>query len=456
MSDSQAPYKMPSKEGIRVPPHNDDAERSLLGAILIDPRTLDEISGQVRPEDLYREAHRHIMRAMLNLHLRDEPIDIVTLGDFLRTNEQLEAVGGTNYLMRLSSEVPSSANIVHYANIVRRKATLRNFIGTANSLVDECYGDVNDVEAFMDDAEQKLFEITQKGQSRGYSTLKDVIGETFLQIEALFHKNEHITGVPSGFVDLDEVTAGWQRSDLIIVAARPAMGKTSFTLNMLTHAALVRRIPAMFYSLEMSNSQLAIRMLCSEARIDQGKLRRGNMTDQEWARLIRASAELSKAKIFLDDTPSLGIMDFRSKCRRLKAEHDIGIIFVDYLQLMRGTAQSKGSREQEISEISRNLKAVAKELNVPIIALAQLNRGVEQRADKRPMISDLRESGAIEQDADIISFIYRDEVYNPDTEKQGIAEIIIGKHRNGALATVDLRFFGEHTRFENLAPGDLP
>jgi len=452
---SEQTHKMPSKEGIRVPPHNDDAERSLLGSILLDPKTIDEISGQVRAEDLYREAHRHIFRGMINLHQRGEPIDIVTLGDYLRTSEQLEAVGGPNYLMRLSSEVPSASNIAHYANIVRRKSALRNFIGTANSLVEECYGDVNDVDAFMDDAEQRLFEITQKGQARGYSSLKDVVNEAFLQIEALFRKSEHITGIPSGFVDLDEVTAGWQKSDLIIVAARPAMGKTSFTLNMLTHAALTRKIPAIFFSLEMSNTQLAIRMLCSEARIDQSKLRRGNMTDQEWTRLIRATGELGKAKIFLDDTPSLGIMEFRSKCRRVKAEHDIGIIFVDYLQLMRGTSQSKGSREQEISEISRNLKAVAKELNVPIIALAQLNRGVEQRADKRPMISDLRESGAIEQDADIISFIYRDEVYNPDTERQGIAEIIIGKHRNGALATVDLRFFGQHTRFENLAPEDI-
>lgn len=444
--------KMPSKEGIRVPPHNDDAERSLLGSIMIDPQTVDEISGQVDAQDFYREAHRHIYRAMVNLHQRGEAIDLITLADYLKTSEQLEAVGGPNYLVRLSSEVPSAANVGHYGMIVRRKAALRNFIGTANSLVEECYGDVNDVDSFMDDAERRLFEITQKGQARGYSSLKEVVGEAFRQIEALFHKNEHITGVPSGFVDLDEITAGWQRSDLIIVAARPAMGKTSFTLNMLTHAALVRKTPAMFFSLEMSNTQLAIRMLCSEGRIDQSKLRRGNMTEQEWSRLLRATGDLSAAKIFLDDTPSISIMDFRSKCRRAKAEHDIGIIFVDYLQLMRGTSQSKGSREQEISEISRNLKAVAKELDVPIIALAQLNRGVEQRADKRPMVSDLRESGAIEQDADIIMFIYRDEVYHPETEKQGIAEIIIGKHRNGALATVDLRFFGAHTRFENLAP----
>jgi replicative DNA helicase len=282
--------------------------------------------------------------------------------------------------------------------------------------------------------------------------MRDVVKSAFTQIEALYEKSEQVTGVASGFIDLDEMTAGWQKSDLIIIAARPAMGKTSFCLNMAAHSAITRKIPSAFFSLEMSNEQLAIRMLCSEGRIDQSKLRRGQMTEQEWARLVKAAGILSDAKIYLDDTPGLPIMEFRSKCRRLKAEHDIGIVFVDYLQLMVGSQRSRsGSREQEISEISRSLKGVAKELEIPVIALAQLNRGVEQRADKRPMMSDLRESGAIEQDADIISFIYRDEIYNPETEAKGLAEVIIGKHRNGSTGKVTLRFFGPHTRFENLA-----
>jgi replicative DNA helicase len=441
-----------SEPQIRVPPHNEDAERSVLGAILLDNRVLDELLGTLEPDDFYREPHRHVFRAMQSLHVRGEAVDVITLADWLGAEGLLEASGGPTYLARLASEVPSAANVAHYANIVRKKASLRRFILTSDALISECYSDVNDVEAFMDEAEQRLFAITQQGQKRAYSSMREVIKDTFPQIEALYQKSESVTGVPTGFIDLDEMTSGWQNSDLIILAARPAMGKTAFTLNMATHAAVTRKIPAAFFSLEMSNQQLAIRMLCSEGRIDQGNLRRGRMTEQEWARLIKAAGSLSESKIFLDDTPGLSIMEFRSKCRRLKAEHDIGIVFVDYLQLMSGSNRTKSSsREQEISEIARGLKGVAKELNVPIIALAQLNRGVESRADKRPMMSDLRESGAIEQDADIISFIYRDEYYNPETEAKGIAEIIIAKHRNGSTGTVNLRFFGAHTRFENLA-----
>ena len=424
---------------------------------MLDARSLDEVSAIVSPEDFYRESHRHIFRGMVTLAGRGDALDAVTLNDHLNAEGVLESVGGPRMIAGLTMEVPSAANVTHYANIVRRKSALRNFIRTADTLVDECYDDVPDVEAFLDDAERKIFEITQRGAARGYSSMREVIKEAFTQIEAQYGKGEAITGVSSGFVDMDKMTSGWQASDLIIVAARPAMGKTSFTLNMLVHAAIERKTPAAFFSLEMSNHQLAIRMLCSQGRVDQTKLRTGQMADQEWRRLVQAAGNLSEAKIFLDDTPALPIMEFRSKARRLKAEHDIGVIFIDYLQLMRGSAASarSGSREQEISEISRNLKAVAKELNIPIIALAQLNRGVESRADKRPMMSDLRESGAIEQDADLICFIYRDEVYNPDTERRGVAEIIIGKHRNGAIGTVNLRFFNAFTRFENLAPEDL-
>ncbi len=441
---------------MRTPPHNEDAERSVLGAVLLDNQVLDELSGQLAPEDYYREGHRHVFRAMLELHQRGEPIDVLTLADYLEAEDRLEAAGGPSYLTRLSGAVPSAANVNHYAEIVQRKSSLRQFIAAAGDLINECYGDVNDFEAFMDGAEQRLFAITQLGQKRDYAVMRDVVKEAFTEIEALYQKDEQITGVPSGFIDLDDMTAGWQPSDLIVVAARPGMGKTSFTLNMAAHAAIQRNIPSAFFSLEMSNVQLAIRMLCSEARINQSNLRKGSMTEQEWARLIKAAGTLSEAPIYLDDTPGLPIMEFRSKARRLKAEHDIEIIFVDYLQLMTGTqhSRSSGSREQEISEISRNLKGVAKELEIPIIALAQLNRGVEQRSDKRPKISDLRESGAIEQDADLISFIYREEMYDEDTEAQGLAEIIIGKHRNGSTGKINLRFFGPYTRFENLAHED--
>lgn len=442
----------PALGAVRVPPHNDDAERSLLGALFLDNRALDEVSAVVQPDDLYRENHRHIYRAMLTLHYRGDAIDVITLADQLHAEGVLDAAGGPNFLARLSNEVPSAANVSYYANIVSRKSALRNFIGTAHGLIDQCYDDVEDFEAFMDTAESELFAITQAGVKKGYVTMREVIKEAFAQIESLYQKAEQVTGVSSGFADLDAITAGWQPSDLIILAARPAMGKTALTLNMAAHAAIERKVPVAFFSLEMANVQLAIRMLCSEARIDQGKLRTGRMGEQEWARLIKAAGVLSESKIFLDDTPALPIMEFRSKARKLKAEHDIGIIFIDYLQLMKAPGRNIGSREQEISEISRNLKGIAKELSIPVVALAQLNRGVEQRADKRPMNSDLRESGAIEQDADIISFIYRDEVYNPETEDKGIAEVILGKHRNGALGTVRLKFFGSYTRFENLAP----
>lgn len=450
--DNWTPSQPGRRDEIRIPPHNDEAERSMLGAIFLDNRVVDEVSSIVAYESLYRESHRHIYRAMLTLHQRGDAIDVITLADLLHAEGVLEAVGGPNFLARLSNEVPSAANVSYYANIIARKAALRNFISTAHALIDECYDDVSDFEAFMDDAESKLFAITQSGAQKGYVTMREVIKEAFAQIESLYQKAEQVTGVPSGFIDLDAITAGWQPSDLVILAARPAMGKTAITLNMAAHAAIERKIPVAFFSLEMANVQLAIRMLCSEARIDQSKLRTGRMTEQEWARLIKAAGVLSESKIFLDDTPALPIMEFRSKARKLKAEHDIGIIFVDYLQLMKAPGRNIGSREQEISEISRNLKGIAKELKVPIIALAQLNRGVEQRADKRPMNSDLRESGAIEQDADIISFVYRDEVYNPESEDKGIAEFILGKHRNGGLGTVRLKFFGSYTRFENLAP----
>lgn len=438
-------------DDIRVPPHNDDAERSLLGAILLDNTVLDSILSKVGPKDFYRERHRHIFRAMEELYDReDASIDVITLGDTLSAKGNLESVGGASYLTRLSNEVPSAANVQHYLRIVDRKSTLREFISKAGGLVEDAYDDVSDVEGFLDQIEADIFELTQSGVSRDYESMREVITEAYQQLEALYQTNEKITGIPSGFIDLDEITAGWQDSDLIIVAGRPGMGKTSLTLNMTAHAALERDVPAAFFSLEMSSTQLAIRMICSQARVNQRKVRAGTMSEQDWSRLLKAAGKLGEAPLFLDDTAALSIREFRSKARRLKAEEDVGVIFIDYLQLMEGS-RNTDTREQEISEISRGLKEIAKELDIPVVALAQLNRGVESRADKRPKMRDLRESGAIEQDADLICFIYRDEVYNEDTEDQGLAEIIIGKHRNGALGNVKLRFFPEHTRFENLA-----
>jgi len=438
---------------IRVPPHNDEAERSLLGAVLLDDDILNSVLTKVSAEDFYRERHRHIFRAMRELYeSQEEPtIDVITLGDQLAAEENLEAVGGPSFLTRLSNEVPSAANVDKYVGIVRNKATLRQFISATGSLLEEGYSDVSDVDTFLDRAEREIFDITQSGVSRDYSSISEVLQEAFEQLEALHETSEKITGIPSGFADLDEITAGWQDSDLIIVAGRPGMGKTTLALNMASHAALERNIPVGLFSLEMSNSQLATRLLCSEAQVNQRDVRAGTASERDWEQLIKAAGRLNQAKLYLDDTPALSIMELRSKCRRLVAEEDVGVVFVDYLQLMQ-PSKSHDIREQEISEISRSLKGIAKELEIPVVALAQLNRGVESRADKRPKLRDLRESGAIEQDADVICFIYRDEVYNEDTEDQGIAEVIIGKHRNGPIDTVRLRFFPEHTRFENLAP----
>ncbi|MFB6264496.1 MAG: replicative DNA helicase [Bradymonadaceae bacterium] len=437
-------------DDLRVPPHNEDAERSLLGAVMLDNDLLDTVASKVSPEDFYREAHRHVFQGMIDLRERKEHIDAVTLGDHLSAEDKLEAVGGASFLTRLSNEVPSAANAEHYLEIVRKKSTLRRFLATAGELVEEGYSDVSDVDDFLDTAEQEIFTVTQEGVTKDYRSMKDVIKEAVDELETLYDRDERITGVPSGFVDLDELTGGWQESDLIIVAGRPGMGKTALSLNMAAHAAVERNVPTAFFSLEMSSKQLAIRMLCSEARVDQSNVRRGILSEKDWEKLLKATGEMNDADLFLDDTPALSIMEFRSKCRRLRAEEDIGVVFIDYLQLMQASGDHD-IREQEISEISRSLKGIAKELGIPVVALAQLNRGVESRSDKRPKLRDLRESGAIEQDADVISFIYRDEVYNDDVEEEGITEVILGKHRNGPVGTVELKFFKEHTRFENLS-----
>ncbi|MEO1272083.1 MAG: replicative DNA helicase [Myxococcota bacterium] len=395
--------------------------------------------------------HRHIYRAMETIANRGQAIDVVTLVELMSSESKLEAVGGMTALTALATQVPTAANIKYYAEIVRKKAVLRKIIAFAGEIAEECYGDVGDIEEFLSRAEGRMFSLTEGRLSGGYRHMKDVVKGAFEQIESLYEKGEAITGVPSGYIDLDAKTSGWQPSDLIIIAARPAMGKTALTLNMACNAATRFGRSVLFCSLEMSSEQLAMRLLASEARIELGRLRTGQIKEKEWARLMRAATDLSKARIFLDDTAGLSPQVLATRARRLKAEHGLDIVVIDYLQLMETLSANINSREQQISDISRKLKMLAKDLEIPVIALAQLNRGVESRSDKRPMLSDLRESGAIEQDADIISFVYRDEYYHEDSEAKGITEVIIGKHRGGSTGTVMLRFFPEFTRFENLA-----
>lgn len=436
---------------MRVLPHSIEAEVSLLGGLLVVGEAFEEITGEVDAEDFYREAHRHIFRTMEALHQRREGLDVVTVMTALHEDRRLDAVGGMAYLSQLSAQVPTAANVQFYAKIVRRKSLLRKVIAWSNELIQECYTDVGDVEEFLSRAEAQMYALTSSRTRDSYRSIQDVIKEAFQRIEELYDKSEPITGVPSGFMDLDRKTSGWQRSDLIIIAARPAMGKTALTLNMACNAAVRFEQSILFCSLEMSSEQLVMRLLASEGRIELGKLRTGQLTEREWARLMRAAGDLSNSRIFLDDTAGLSPQVLASRARRLQAEHGLDIIYIDYLQLMETLSPNVNSREQQISDISRKLKMLAKDLNVPVIALAQLNRGVESRADKRPMLSDLRESGAIEQDADIISFVYRDEYYHEDSEAKGVAELIVGKHRSGSTGTILLKFFPHYTRFENLA-----
>ncbi len=439
----------PSRERSgRVPPQDVDAERSVLGGMLIDDTAVAESVGLLQPEDFYRPAHGRIFEAMLVLYERSEPIDEITLRSQLQTMGALEGVGGGTYVGSLSEAVPTAANVVHYAHIVRDKALNRRLIQAATAIVGSCYEGAHQSDVLLDDAEAKIFAITSDRQQRAFTPLKDVVKDAFKQIEKLYENKEPITGVSTGFVDLDVMTSGLQPSDLIIVAGRPSMGKTAFALGLAQNAAIRSKTPVAVFSLEMSKEQLVMRMLCSEARIDSQRMRGGMLKDQDWPKLATAAGSLSAAPIYLDDTGSISVLEMRAKSRRLQAEKGLGLIVVDYLQLMRGRAGQEG-REREISEISRGLKALAKELSVPVVALSQLNRSLEARQDKRPMLSDLRESGAIEQDADVICFVYRDEYYNPETEAKGVAEVIIGKQRNGPTGTALLKFFREFTRFEN-------
>ena len=434
----------------RVPPQDLEAEAAVLGSILLSNEAVyHAIEASIEASDFYRPSHRVVFEAMQELAQKSQPIDNITLQALLKSKGQLEAAGGVVALVGLAETVPTAANIKHYAELVKSRATMRKLIEAATGIVANAFegGDADEV---LDRAERMILEISVAKAKKGVSPIKEVVQDAFKRIEMLYEQKKEVTGVATGFLDLDRMTAGLQPSDLIIVAGRPSMGKTSFAINMGTNAALRDNTAVAIFSLEMSKEQLVMRMLCSEGRIDLSKMRGGFLDDNDWPKLARSAGMLSEAPIFLDDTGSVSVLEVRAKCRRIAAEAKLGLVIIDYLQLMRGSPNAQ-SREQEISEISRGLKALAKELNIPVIALSQLNRSLESRADKRPVLSDLRESGAIEQDADVIMFVYRDEVYEKDREdNKGIAEIIIGKQRNGPIGTAKTKFFHQYTKFENL------
>ena len=449
-----------------TPPANPEAEQSVLGAILVRPEVLDRIADVIAPEDFYRGVHGHIYKAMLDLYGRGEPVDLVTVSSLLRERAQLDGAGGPGFLAGLSEQVGFAVNVEYYANLVRDKAVLRRLLDCTQEIASACLSPVEDVAEFLDRAEHKVFQVAEAKVRPGFSPLSALVDDEIATLEAIWgRKDGSLTGVTSGFVDMDNYTAGFQASDLIILAARPSMGKTALALNIAFNAAYGRRgggqsvppVPVAFFSLEMSKEQLVRRLLSSEGRVDASQIRRAAfLTPGEWTKLQEAAGILVDCPIYIDDTPAATVLDIRAKSRRLKAEGKLGLVIIDYLQLMQGRADAP-SREQQISEISRSLKGLAKELAVPVIALSQLSREPEKRERKRPQLSDLRESGAIEQDADVVIFIYRDEVYRKDAQdNKGIAEVIFGKQRNGPVGTVKVHFEARFTRFDDLAEGEAP
>ena len=452
MADKQSPTAKDT-ELLNVPPQHIEAEESLLSAILVDNTALLEVVETLAPSDFYRTAHQKIFAAMSDLFNRGEPVDVVTLNNNLKEKGQLEAVGGPVYLARLLDAVPLAVNAQHYARIVHDKAVLRRLIEKANAITKRCFQEQGGADDIIDFAEASIFEVTEKKARQAFYPLSKLIDSNIDFLEEKQKNKSLVTGVPTGFSHIDNLTSGLQNSDLIILAARPSMGKTALALNIARNAAVDAGVPVAIFSLEMSKEQLSLRLLCAEARIDSSRLRSGFFSMEDWERLTDAAGVLSAAPIFIDDSPSLSAMEVRAKARRLKMDKNIGLIIIDYLQLM----QARGSAERrdlEISEISRSLKALAKEINLPVVALSQLNRMLEQRNDRRPRLSDLRESGALEQDADVVAFIYRDEVYNKEENNphKGTAEIILAKQRNGPTGEVLLTFLTVYTRFENMAP----
>ena len=434
----------------KIPPHDIEAEQAILGSMLTDRDAVVAATEFIKPEDFYREDNKAIYTSILNLYSKAEPIDIITVKAELIEEGKFEQIGGLEYLVTLPDKVPTTANVDKYIKIVEEKSILRQLIKTSNELIELGYAQTEEVDTIMDQAEKKIFDIMKNKNTKGYTSIKDVLVESFAQIEKLYNQKGIVTGVPTGFTELDYKTSGLNKSDLILIAARPAMGKSALAINIATYAAVHENVPVVIFNLEMSKEQVGNRILCSEAMVDSSKVRTGKMEEDDWVKLASAIGPLSEAPIYIDDTPGISIMEIRARCRKLKLEKNIGLVVIDYLQLIQGTGKRGASREQEISEISRSLKILAKELDVPVIALSQLSRAAEQRNDHRPMLSDLRESGAIEQDADIVMFIYREDYYNQETEKKNIAEIIISKHRSGATGTVDLLWLGNYTKFVNL------
>ncbi len=444
-------------DSLKVPPHSIEAEQSVLGGLMLDNEAWLQVVERVIEGDFYRRDHSEIFRAIEALANDGKPYDVVTLAEWLQQNEQLETIGGLQYLAQLSENTPSAANIAAYADIVRERSVLRSLVRIGTDIADSGYRtEGRSADELLDSAERMVFAIAERESrgKRGFRRVKDLLVDALDRIDLLFQRDNPITGVATGFYEVDTMTSGLQPADLVIVAGRPSMGKTAFAVNIAQHAAIKESLPVAMFSMEMPSEQLAMRMLSSLGRIDQHKIRTGKLGDDDWPRLTHAVGILSEVNMYIDDTPALSPGELRTRCRRLAREHGLGLVVVDYLQLMQ-VHGSKENRATEISEISRSLKALAKELNVPVMALSQLNRSLEQRQDKRPVMSDLRESGAIEQDADVIMFIYRDEVYDEDSVDKGIAEIIIGKQRNGPIGTRKLRFFGEYTTFENLAHEDF-
>ena len=432
----------------RIPPHSIEAEQSVLGSMLLDREAVAVAADGLKPEDFYLDAHKEIFDAMVEIFDRGEPVDLVTVVEELRQRTTLNAVGGVSYITDLSMTVPSTANIKYYVGIVEEKSILRRLISACNDVIRESYEAREDIDIIVDHAEKKIFEVTQRNTTTDFEPVKTILLDTYTKIEELSKNKGKVIGIPTGFIDLDQKTSGLHPSDFILVAARPSMGKTSFVLNIAQYAALRANVPTAIFSLEMSKDQLVQRMLSSESNVELQKIRTGELTEEEWIKLVEAAGPLSQAPIYIDDTPGISVMEMRSKARRLKMEKGLGLIVIDYLQLMSGRGRAE-NRQQEISEISRSLKALARELSVPVITLSQLSRAPEARTDHRPMLSDLRESGAIEQDADVVMFLYRDEYYNPDTEKKNIAELIIAKQRNGPTGTVELVWLGQFTKFVN-------
>lgn len=441
---------------LKVPPHSIEAEQAVLGGLMLDNNAWERVSDQVSDGDFYRHDHRLIFRAIARLAESNQPFDVVTLSEQLDKEGQLPQVGGLAYLGELAKNTPSVANIKAYGQIVRERATLRQLIGISNDIADSAYNpEGRGANELLDEAERKIFEIAEaRPKTGGPIGVNDILTKAIDRIDTLFNSDNAITGVSTGFVDLDDKTSGLQPADLVIVAGRPSMGKTTFAMNLVENAVLRTDKAVLVFSLEMPADSIVMRMLSSLGRIDQTKVRSGKLEDDDWPRLTSAVNLLNDRKLFIDDTAGISPSEMRARTRRLVREHgDLALIMVDYLQLMRIGGAASENRTNEISEISRSLKALAKEFNCPVVALSQLNRSLEQRPNKRPVNSDLRESGAIEQDADVIMFVYRDEVYHPETEYKGVAEIIIGKQRNGPIGTVRLAFIGKYTRFENLAPG---